>query len=520
MSPDDNIQISPESSAQPPSSPLFIWQHYQYWVIGAIALILLVIIVIFGNPFSNNRTGSQFHINPNLPNTPYAALYACGAQLSEEIGIFNSGPLDALSLTDDLLFVLNQSTGEMYFYTPKYAGKSAWDLKSPSFNFLIPHLSNDTVDSGYFYVALADHQYASTHDIRISYLGFIAGEKQSNPDFSKVSTKTLRVGGTGSAPKGVQFQSLPIENQMWAPSSENLDPQSVPVLSEVILNRLPDLHREAYRGCPGLGCPSPAEVKRTGDRVFKEIITLCENAGQKNNDQQILNAVALATGNAESNPNDYIPTAVENVIKKAGQPYITLPKQSAHADYTSSSIHASSTQSSIGIDPGQSDSFLYKEVADKASFKELKFVAYAADNVYGYHWAFGMTAGGPPVHWEKVPNSDGKTFRYIGGPYGTDKNHVYFETPYIISTISNEPNSFVVVDMRSGITKDSSAVYFANQPIAGADPYTISIVETNSPYYGAVKDKNYLYIIIRGSIDTDTLYRLPASEATTLTSGT
>ncbi len=518
MSPDDNIKTSPESSAQSPSSPFSIWQHHRYWIIGAI-VVAFIIVIYLGGLFFSGRNGSQFSINSNLPDTPYAALYACGAKLSEEIGIFRSDSLDALSLTGDLLFVLNQSTGEMYFYTPKYAGRTVLDLNQQTSNFLIPHLSNDTVGSGYFYVSTADHEYSANHDVRINYLGFIAGDKQSNPDFSKVSTKTLRVGGMSSAPQGVQFQSLPIESQMWA-SSESLESSSVAMLSKVILGVLPDLHREAYRGCPGLGCPSRAEVQRTGDKIFKEVTALCETAGQKNNNQQILNAVAAARGNAESNPSDYIPTAVENVIKKAGEPYITLSKQSGHADYTSYSYHAPSTTSSVGIDQSQADTFLYKEVADKASFRELELVAYAADNAYGYHWAFGMTAGDPPVHWEKIPNSDGKTFRYIGGPYAADKNHVYFETPYIISTISNEPTAFTVVDMTSGISKDSKTVYFADQPITGADPSTISIIETNSPYYGAVKDRNYLYIIIRGSIDTNTLYRLPAGETANLTSGT
>jgi len=453
-------------------------------------------------------------LNISLPGTPYAALYACGARISKEIGIFATGPVEALSLTDDLLFALNSETGEIYFYTPEYAGSSEIDLNSESYNFLIPHLSNETVGPGYFYVSTDDHAYASVHDIRTAYLGFIPGEKQPNPDFAQVSKKTLRIGGNSNAPRGVQFQSLPIESQLWSEPG-SLDAPSVSMLSEIILDRLPDLHQETHRVCPGAGCPSRSEVNAVGDRVFQEITAQCEDAGRKNNNQEILDAVALARKNAVTNPDDRIPIAVENLIKKAGQPYITLPKESAHADYTSYLSHPSSDLA--GIDPSQPD--LYAEVADKDSFRELGFVAYAADDQYGYHWAFGMTADGPPVHWEKIPDSDGATFHYLGGPYAADKKNVYFETPYRVSVVSSEPDSFTIVDMQSGITKDAQHVYFADYPIQGADPATAEMIKSGNPYYyGTVKDKNYLYIVMRGAIDISDLYRLPAADASNLPS--
>ena len=124
MPPDDHIQIPPESSAQISSNHPSVWQRYWYWIIGAIAIILVVVIVIFWNPFSNTKTGSQFRINPNLSDTPYASLYLCGQEIFSTVGIFATDKLDARSLTGDSLFILDGTNNLLYFYTSSYADKT------------------------------------------------------------------------------------------------------------------------------------------------------------------------------------------------------------------------------------------------------------------------------------------------------------------------------------------------------------------------------------------------------------
>src|SRR3989338_1633365 len=526
MPPDDHIQIPPESSAQISSNHPSVWQRYWYWIIGAIAIILVVVIVIFWNPFSNTKTGSQFRINPNLSDTPYASLYLCGQEIFSTVGIFATDKLDARSLTGDSLFILDGTNNLLYFYTSSYADKTQFETDKNGqtvklatdtgslgqwfqYNLRIPHLSSGAPGSGYFYMTINDLPYGGHHDGRSNYPPrFISGEPETQPDFSKVKS-TSHITITSYPTTTGDFHPLQIEDQIW--SSQNLDTESVNKLSSAIISRIGDLHRTTSR-CAGNGCPSLAQREKT----YQEVLTTCENAGHKMNNQELLNAISLSRQNAESNPNDSIPTSVENIIKKAGQPFITLPKESAHADYSSESV---SSDVSAGLDAGQPAS-TYTQVADRAHFKDLKFVSYATDGIYGYYWAFGMTANGPPVHWEKIPNSDGATFHILGGPYAADKNNVYFETPYKVSVVSHQPKSFSIVDMKSGISKDSNTAYFACTPISNADAQTLSIIETNSSYYGAVKDKNYLYIIIQGSIDTDTLYRLPVSEAAALASGT
>jgi hypothetical protein len=171
------------------------------------------------------------------------------------------------------------------------------------------------------------------------------------------------------------------------------------------------------------------------------------------------------------------PANIQTLVFKAGAPYIILSKESAHADYDSRDIGTS----------------------------------YMKDGMHGYYWAFGP----PPnygAYWQEIPNSDGSSFKIISGPYAADKNKVYFETMYKVATISDDPGSFSIVDLESGITKDSKHVYFADQVIEGADVNSITAISGGSDY-GLVKDSNYLYIIMRGYSDTYTLYRLPLRQA-------
>lgn len=275
----------------------------KFFVFGMVALVACVALAGIEGQSSSSL---------NLPNTPYAALFACGEKMSEvPLAFVSNEEFDVIPLASDEFSILEKTNNTLYLYTPFYAGVAQLEIDESGkpislakpdqwlqYNIQIPHLSTKSPGKGVFYMTVNDLPYAGHHDSRVNYPPrFLPGDSQVHPDFSKVkSAGSITITSYPIIPD--EFHPLTIADEIW--SSHTLSSEATTTLAMIIANSISDLYLRIHscESSVGNGCPSSTQL----DRRYSAILATCEAAGQKMHNQSILSAIVAARKNAEAKP--------------------------------------------------------------------------------------------------------------------------------------------------------------------------------------------------------------------------
>ncbi|WP_375578537.1 DKNYY domain-containing protein [Marivirga tractuosa] len=133
----------------------------------------------------------------------------------------------------------------------------------------------------------------------------------------------------------------------------------------------------------------------------------------------------------------------------------------------------------------------YRVYADFTIIKNADAPSFGAvEGSNGIYWKDKNSAYS---QWERIKDSDGETFEWIGHNYAKDKNHVYFDQ-YIVDNA--DPNSFKALE--SYIGRDNHAVFVRHYEANNIrDLDSFELIHFDEKFFG--KDNHHVYAIFYNS---------------------
>lgn len=100
------------------------------------------------------------------------------------------------------------------------------------------------------------------------------------------------------------------------------------------------------------------------------------------------------------------------------------------------------------------------------------------------------------IRKNRIKESHGKSFRFLGQGYGLDRRNVYFFERYSVTVMAADTESFKIHP--DGYATDKDAVYISGRTLEAADPATFKLLNS---YYSIDKDQVYYNFAPRYEID-------------------
>ncbi len=281
-------------------------------------LVLVIIIVIIGIIFlASQNSGGR-----NLPDysetqafklekldSSHSFLYQCAKNVTD-YSFFSQDGFITNKPQSNLILVVNNKLDNLYLYTPTYSGKANLHINNKEelnyeyhegklinkiigtegyqYNVRIPYVPAYG-DKGFYYLTINDNVKGNLHNYNFYFQPiFIAGPVHKKPNFENYEDgghiTITAVGPTTFAShleNVSEYYPLEIEDEIWSNSNKiSIDEDAETILVQVIVNKINTTVSELR--------------KYKGEKLASEITSLCLEAAQELNDDDLTKAVQNA----------------------------------------------------------------------------------------------------------------------------------------------------------------------------------------------------------------------------------